>query len=168
MHIDNSSLENRRNCCRDIGVAVEGNFSFCARCHTVPERTREGNFSFCVWCHTAPERTRCARLVTRTVIRKHNCKAREVVLSYTSRGSRTEFWNFHCFPYVSLHFNFFFKLNLAKMGKKDKTEQSLFTKEEEQLLSDFSRVVSPKSSLMFYGCAFMVSLLPICKWRFQQ
>jgi len=48
------------------------------------------------------------------------------------------------------------------MGKKDKTE-SLFTKEEEQLLSDFSRNVSTKSSALFYGSALMVSILPICK-----
>lgn len=50
------------------------------------------------------------------------------------------------------------------MGKKEKVTESLFTKEEEQLLSDFSRNVSTKSSALFYGSAFMVSLLPICEY----
>lgn len=54
----------------------------------------------------------------------------------------------------------------TNMGKKDKSEQSMFTKEEEQLLSDFSRNVSTKSSALFYGSAFMVSALPICKQLF--
>jgi len=49
------------------------------------------------------------------------------------------------------------------MVKKEKFEP-LFTKEEEQLLSDFSRNVSTKSSALFYGSAFMVSALPICKY----
>jgi hypothetical protein len=51
------------------------------------------------------------------------------------------------------------------MGKKDKSAESLFTKEEEQLLSDFSRNVSTKSSALFYGSAFMVSALPICEFH---
>ncbi|CAI6348236.1 unnamed protein product [Macrosiphum euphorbiae] len=51
------------------------------------------------------------------------------------------------------------------MVKKEKFEP-LFTKEEEQLLSDFSRNVSTKSSALFYGSAFMVSALPIwLYWR---
>lgn len=53
----------------------------------------------------------------------------------------------------------------AIMGKKDKGTESLFTKEEEQLLSDFSRNVSTKSSALFYGSAFMVSALPICEFH---
>lgn len=50
------------------------------------------------------------------------------------------------------------------MGKKDKVVESLFTKEEEQLLSDFSRNVSTKSCALFYGSALMVSALPICEF----
>lgn len=38
-----------------------------------------------------------------------------------------------------------------------------FTKEEELLLQDFSRNVSTKSSALFYGNAFIVSAIPICK-----
>lgn len=44
-------------------------------------------------------------------------------------------------------------------GKQGKT----FTKEEELLLQDFSRNVSTKSSALFYGNAFIVSSIPICK-----
>lgn len=39
-----------------------------------------------------------------------------------------------------------------------------FTKEEELLLNDFSRNVSTKSSALFYGNAFIVSAIPICKY----
>lgn len=39
-----------------------------------------------------------------------------------------------------------------------------FTKEEELLLQDFSRNVSTKSSALFYGNAFIVSAIPICKF----
>lgn len=39
-----------------------------------------------------------------------------------------------------------------------------FTKEEELLLNDFSRNVSTKSSALFYGNAFIVSAVPICKF----
>lgn len=46
-------------------------------------------------------------------------------------------------------------------SKKDK---QAFTKEEELLLQDFSRNVSTKSSALFYGNAFIVSAIPICKF----
>ncbi|KAL0268821.1 UNVERIFIED_CONTAM: hypothetical protein PYX00_010634 [Menopon gallinae] len=42
--------------------------------------------------------------------------------------------------------------------------QKAFTKEEELLLQDFSRNVSTKSSALFYGNAFIVSVIPI--WLF--
>lgn len=53
---------------------------------------------------------------------------------------------------------------LAKM-----TEQtsSGFTKEEELLLQDFSRNVSTKSNALFYGNAFIISAVPICKFAFR-
>ena len=38
------------------------------------------------------------------------------------------------------------------------------TKQEELLLQDFSRNVSTKSSALFYGNAFIVSAIPICKF----
>ncbi len=38
------------------------------------------------------------------------------------------------------------------------------TKEEELLLQDFSRNVTTKSSALFYGNAFIVSAVPICKF----
>lgn len=38
------------------------------------------------------------------------------------------------------------------------------TKKEELLLQDFSRNVSTKSSALFYGNAFIVSAIPICKF----
>lgn len=50
---------------------------------------------------------------------------------------------------------------LLKMSGKSKA----FTKEEELLLQDFSRNVSTKSSALFYGNAFIVSAIPICKWQ---
>ena len=48
--------------------------------------------------------------------------------------------------------------------KAAKTQASGFTKEEELLLNDFSRNVSTKSSALFYGNAFIVSAIPICKY----
>lgn len=47
------------------------------------------------------------------------------------------------------------------MSSKSKAS---FTKEEELLLQDFSRNVSTKSSALFYGNAFIVSAIPICKY----
>lgn len=47
--------------------------------------------------------------------------------------------------------------------KQPKVQSSGFTKEEELLLQDFSRNVSTKSSALFYGNAFIVSAVPICK-----
>lgn len=49
--------------------------------------------------------------------------------------------------------------------KQQKVQASGFTKEEELLLQDFSRNVSTKSSALFYGNAFIVSAVPICKWH---
>lgn len=40
------------------------------------------------------------------------------------------------------------------------------TKEEELLLQDFSRDVSKQSSVLFYGNAALVSVLPLCKFLF--
>lgn len=48
--------------------------------------------------------------------------------------------------------------------KKSVKTTSGFTKEEELLLNDFSRNVSTKSSALFYGNAFIVSAIPICKY----
>lgn len=43
------------------------------------------------------------------------------------------------------------------------------SKEEELLLQDFSRNVSTKSSALFYGNAFIVSVIPLWLfWRIQQ
>ena len=39
------------------------------------------------------------------------------------------------------------------------------TREEELLLQDFSRNVTTKSSALFYGNAFIVSAVPICKYK---
>lgn len=54
------------------------------------------------------------------------------------------------------------------MGSSDKKQQKVqssgFTKEEELLLQDFSRNVSTKSSALFYGNAFIISAIPICKY----
>lgn len=48
---------------------------------------------------------------------------------------------------------------------KDRKDKDLgFTKEEEILLQDFSRNVSTKSSALFYGNAFIVSIIPLCKY----
>lgn len=47
--------------------------------------------------------------------------------------------------------------------QQQKVQSSGFTKEEELLLQDFSRNVSTKSSALFYGNAFIVSAIPICK-----
>lgn len=38
-----------------------------------------------------------------------------------------------------------------------------FTKEEELLLQNFSRTETTKSTALFYGNAFIVSAIPICK-----
>lgn len=42
-------------------------------------------------------------------------------------------------------------------------KQKALSKEEEILLQDFSRNVSTKSNALFYGNAFIVSAIPICK-----
>lgn len=57
------------------------------------------------------------------------------------------------------------------MGAKDKAApvvkaKPVFTKEEELLLQDFSRNVSTKSNALFYGNAFIVSAIPICKYSY--
>ena len=49
------------------------------------------------------------------------------------------------------------KMPAANTGAK-------FSNEEELLLQDFSRNVSTKSSALFYGNAFIVSAIPICKY----
>lgn len=41
------------------------------------------------------------------------------------------------------------------------------TKEEELMLQDYSRDVSKKSSILFYGNAALVSIVPLCKYNFQ-
>lgn len=52
----------------------------------------------------------------------------------------------------------------TKVASAKAQTSSGFTKEEELLLQDFSRNVSTKSSALFYGNAFIVSALPICKF----
>lgn len=54
--------------------------------------------------------------------------------------------------------------NRENRDRKDKDVG--FTKEEEILLQDFSRNVSTKSSALFYGNAFIVSIIPLCKLCF--
>lgn len=54
----------------------------------------------------------------------------------------------------------------TKVASAKPQTSSGFTKEEELLLQDFSRNVSTKSSALFYGNAFIVSALPICKLLF--
>lgn len=54
--------------------------------------------------------------------------------------------------------------NRENRDRKDKDIG--FTKEEEILLQDFSRNVSTKSSALFYGNAFIVSIIPLCKLYF--
>jgi translocon-associated protein subunit gamma len=44
-------------------------------------------------------------------------------------------------------------------------KQKALSKEEEILLQDFSRNVSTKSNALFYGNAFIVSAIPICKFN---
>jgi len=39
------------------------------------------------------------------------------------------------------------------------------TQEEELLLQDFSRSVSKKSQVLFYGNALVVAVLPLCKYN---
>lgn len=48
----------------------------------------------------------------------------------------------------------------VKMTQKQKA----LSAEEELLLQDFSRNVSTKSNALFYGNAFIVSAIPICKY----
>lgn len=55
--------------------------------------------------------------------------------------------------------------NRKERERKESTEG--FTKEEELLLQDFSRNVSTKSSALFYGNAFIVSVIPICTYIFE-
>ena len=43
-------------------------------------------------------------------------------------------------------------------------QSKALSKEEELLLQDFSRNVSTKSNALFYGNAFIVSAIPICKY----
>lgn len=45
-------------------------------------------------------------------------------------------------------------------------KQKALSAEEELLLQDFSRNVSTKSNALFYGNAFIVSAIPICKKPF--
>ena len=54
-------------------------------------------------------------------------------------------------------------LNVARKSHK-MTGTKKLTKEEELLLQDFSRNVTTKSSALFYGNAFIVSAVPICKY----
>lgn len=42
-------------------------------------------------------------------------------------------------------------------------KNSKLTQEEELLLQDFSRTVSKKSQVLFYGNALMIAVLPLCK-----
>lgn len=53
----------------------------------------------------------------------------------------------------------------SRDGKEKKDKDLGFTKEEEILLQDFSRNVSTKSSALFYGNAFIVSVIPLCKYN---
>nr|ABM55535.1 putative translocon-associated protein gamma [Maconellicoccus hirsutus] len=51
-------------------------------------------------------------------------------------------------------------------NRERKERDAGFTKEEEILLEDFSRNVSKKSSALFYGNAFIVSIIPLwLYWR---
>jgi hypothetical protein len=54
-------------------------------------------------------------------------------------------------------------LLLCKGGNMAGGVTKKLTKEEELLLQDFSRNVTTKSSALFYGNAFIVSAIPICK-----
>lgn len=58
----------------------------------------------------------------------------------------------------------FVKVKVTYLVKMSGKNNKAFTKEEELLLQDFSRNVSTKSSALFYGNAFIVSAIPICKW----
>lgn len=56
---------------------------------------------------------------------------------------------------------------LKNRDSKDRKDKDLgFTKEEEILLQDFSRNVSTKSSALFYGNAFIVSIIPLCEYDY--
>ncbi len=49
------------------------------------------------------------------------------------------------------------------------TTKKGLSKEDELLLQDFSKTVSTKSSLLFYGNAFVVSVVPVWLfWRIHQ
>ena len=47
-------------------------------------------------------------------------------------------------------------------SKATKAASKDLTKEEEQLLNNYSRNVSTKSSALFYGNAAIVAAIPIC------
>lgn len=49
-------------------------------------------------------------------------------------------------------------------AKSADSKKSGFTKEEELLLQNFSRTETTKSTALFYGNAFIVSAIPICKY----
>ena len=50
-----------------------------------------------------------------------------------------------------------------KNQKNGSTGSGKMTKEEERLLLESSRQVSGTASALFYGNAFIVSVLPLCK-----
>lgn len=81
-------------------------------------------------------------------IRVSDCRFSDVILILISNPITAQ----NC-KYISDLFN----TKFTKMAKG----KSL-TKEEELLLQDFSRDVSKKSSLLFYGNAVLVSILPLC------
>lgn len=51
----------------------------------------------------------------------------------------------------------------TKPAQAKDAKKSAFTKEEELLLQNFSRTDTTKSTALFYGNAFIVSAIPICK-----
>jgi len=53
--------------------------------------------------------------------------------------------------------------NMAPAAAASKANK--LTREEELLLQDFSRNVTTKSSALFYGNAFIVSAIPVCKFH---
>ncbi|RXG62326.1 hypothetical protein Avbf_14677 [Armadillidium vulgare] len=73
-------------------------------------------------------------------------------------------------PSIEKFTNFFmsnkyqqYQYNYLKLKMVNKSK---FTQEEELLLQDFSRNVTKKSSLIFYVNAFLVSVIPVCKFYF--
>ena len=46
------------------------------------------------------------------------------------------------------------------------TSKKMLTREEELLLQDFSRKISRRAMIMFYGIALVVSIVPLCKFFF--